>query len=83
MDDQVVFVNSLANVVVDYLSVLDSQHHVAGVVDPSCAVACLLFSPVYAAPIRIQSTYGRGLPNLDWIRINPDRLPVYTVSETS
>ena len=65
MDDQVVFVNSLANVVVDYLSVLDSQHHVAGVVDPSCAVACLLFSPVYAAPIRIQSTYGRGLPNLD------------------
>ena len=31
MDDQVVFVDSLANVVVDYLSVLDPQHHVAHV----------------------------------------------------
>ena len=43
MDDQVVFVNSLANVVVDYLSVLDPQHHVAHVLGLSCAVACFLF----------------------------------------
>ena len=32
-----------------------------------------MYSPVYTRPqsglIRIQSTYGRGLPNPDWIRI--------------